>query len=120
LAALWSATQWRKPFEELGEMFLRQMHKLHARGDKRWRRIVAAAGATDALIALLQDVTRLVVAKENGKDCLAQIGARFQPDPTGILDRCGAPGAGRQQLLSAPPWYRSQRAVCFHFLESVP
>jgi hypothetical protein len=112
-----------KALEELGEMFLRQMHKLHARGEEAletYRK--QQQERTDALIALLQDVTRLVVAKENGKDCLTQIGARFQPDPTGILDQCTEPQAqaGNNYYPFLLPWYRSQRAVCFHFLERPP
>jgi hypothetical protein len=76
---------------------------------------------TDTLIALLQDVTRLVIAQENGNDCLTQIAALFGPDPQVILDQ-GVEHqayAGNNYYPFLLLLYRSQRAVFFHFLESV-
>ena len=73
------------------------------------------------MIALLQDVTRLVIAKEDGEDRLAQIVALFGPHPAAILDQCAEhhAHAGNNYYPFLLPLYRSQRAVFFHFLESV-
>jgi TnpA family transposase len=73
------------------------------------------------LIALLQNVARLVVAQEDSKDCLAQIVALFRPDPTAILEQCveHQAYAGNNYYPFFLSLYRSQRAVFFHYLESV-
>jgi hypothetical protein len=114
--------QVAKALDELGEMFLRQMHKLHARAEEALETYRKQHQEhTDALIALLQDVTRLVIAKEDGEDCLAQIVALFGPDPAAILKQCAEhqTHAGNNYYPFLLPLYRSQRAVFFHFLESV-
>jgi len=122
LAALLIRQQVAKALDGLGQMFLRQMHKLHVRGEEALETYRKQhQERTDALIALLQDVTRIVVAQEDGGDRLAQIVTLFRPDPTVILEQCEEhrAHAGNNYYPFLLPLYRSQRAVFFHFLESV-
>ena len=103
-------------------MFIRRMYTLHTRGEdaletyrKQQQRL------TDTSIALLLDVARLVVGKEDSGDRLARIVALFGSDPQVILDQCVEHPAytGNNYYPFLLPLYRSQRAVFFHFLKSV-
>jgi hypothetical protein len=122
LAATLLRQQVAKALDELTEMFLRQMHKLHSRGEEaleayRKRHLER----TDTLIALLQDITRIVAADSGGEVRFARIVELFRPDPTVILEQCEAhrAHAGNNYYPFLSACYRSQRAVFFHFLESV-
>jgi len=103
-------------------MFIRRMHTLHTRGEEAletYRK--QQQGRIDTLIVLLQDVVRLVVAKEDNGNRLARIVALFGPDPQVILDQCieQQAYAGNNYYPFLLLLYRSQRSVFFHFLESV-
>src|SRR5262249_41835108 len=75
--------------DELTEMFLRRMHKLHHYGEEaleEYRRYHQER--TDALISLLCDVTQIVIQEGAQEDRWAAIVRLFHPDPTTILARC--------------------------------
>jgi hypothetical protein len=108
--------------DELTEMFLRRMHKLHQYGEEaleEYRR--HHQDRTDALISLLYDVRQIVMQESPQEDRLAAIVRLFRPAPTTILERCEEhrAHAGNNYYAFLPAYYRSHRAVFFHFLESV-
>jgi hypothetical protein len=72
-----------KALDELTEMFLCQMHKLHVRGEEAldaYRK--QHAERTDALIALLHDIARIITTEREKESRLARIVSVFRPDPT--------------------------------------
>lgn len=74
LAATLLRQQVAKALDELTEMFLRQMHELHVRGEEaldayRKRHVER----TDALIALLYDIARIITTEEEKESRLARI-----------------------------------------------
>ena len=111
-----------KALDELAEMFLRRMHTLHQHGEEalaEYRRQHQAQ--TDALIHLLYNVTQVVLqekAQDTGWEAVVKL---FSPEPTTILAQCEAHRAyaGNTYFAFLPTYYRSHRAVFFHFLESV-
>jgi hypothetical protein len=122
LAAALLRRQVAKALDELTEMFLRRMHRLHQYGEEAledYRR--HHQDQTDALITLLYDVTRIVMQEGTQEDRLAAIVRLFRPDPTVILERCEEhrAHAGNNYYPFLPAYYRSHRAVFFHFLESL-
>src|SRR5262245_61741576 len=89
LAATLCRQQVATALDELSEMFIRRMHTLHTRGEEALETCrKQQQGRIDALIALLQGVARLVVAKEDNGNRLARIVGLFGPDPQLILDQC--------------------------------
>src|SRR3981189_1678460 len=72
--------QVAKALDELTEMFLRQMHKLHVRGEEAldaYRK--QHAERTDALIALLHDIARIIMTEREKESRLARIVSVFRP-----------------------------------------
>ena len=122
LAATLLRRQVAKALDELAEMFLRRMHKLHQRGEEalaEYRR--QHQDHTDALIALLYDVAVVVLKDGPLGERLAAIEALFDPDPKAILERCEehVAHAGSNYYPFLPPFYHSHRAAFFHFLDRV-
>jgi TnpA family transposase len=122
LAATLIRRQVAKTLDELTEMFLRRMHKLHQRGEEaleEYRR--QHQDRTDALIALLREVALVMLKDGTAGERVAAIAGLFGPDPAVILERCEehTAHAGNNYYPFLPTFYRSQRAVFFHFLESV-
>src|SRR5262249_58282404 len=69
LAATLLRQQVAKALDELTEMFLRQMHKLHVRGEEALEAYPNQhLQRTDALIALLHDITRIVTTEGGGAE----------------------------------------------------
>jgi len=122
LAATLCRQQVATALDELGEMFVRRMHKLHVRGEEALETYRKQhLERTDTLIDLLYDVTRLVTTPGDGAERFARIQELFRPDPTVILAQCEEhrAHAGNTYYPFLLTSYRSQRAVFFHFLESV-
>jgi hypothetical protein len=122
LAAIVVRQQVAKAVDELTEMFLRQMHKLHTRGEEAldtYRK--QQAERTDALIARLQKITRIVTTPGPADSRLLQILAALQPDPSQVLEQCmeHQAYAGNNYYPFLRRYYRSQRALFFHFLHHV-
>jgi Domain of unknown function (DUF4158) len=122
LAAIVVRQQVAKAVEELTEMFLRQMHKLHTRGEEAldtYRK--QHAERTDALIARLHKITQIVTLPGTADARLTQIQAVLQPDPFLVLDQCTEHQAyaGNNYYPFLLWYYRSQRALFFHFLQQV-
>jgi hypothetical protein len=122
LAATLLRRQVAKALDELTEMFLRRMHKLHQHGEEaleEYRR--QQQEQTDTLIHLLYDVTQVVMQEQAPDTGWAALVKLFRPDPATILAQCAAhcAYAGNNYFAFLLPYYRSHRAVFFHFLESV-
>jgi len=122
LAAALLRRQVAKAVDELTEMFLRRMHKLHQSAEEalaEYRRHHQAQ--TDALITVLYDITQTVVHEDAQETGWATIVKLLSPEPTTILAQCEAHRAyaGNNYFAFLPAAYRSHRAVFFHFLESV-
>jgi hypothetical protein len=122
LAAIVVRQQVAKAVDELTEMFLRQMHKLHTRGEEAldtYRK--QHAERTDALIARLHKITQIVTLPGTADARLTQIQAALHPDPLLVLDQCTEHQAyaGNNYYPFLLRYYRSQRALFFHFLQHV-
>lgn len=122
LAAIVVRQHVAKAVDELTEMFLRQMHKLHTRGEEAldtYRK--QHAERTDALIARLHKITQIVTLPGTADARLAQIQAALQPDPLLVLEQCTEHQAyaGNNYYPFLRRYYRSQRALFFHLLQHV-
>src|SRR4029453_17856325 len=122
LAAALLCRQVAKALDELTEMFLRRMHKLHQAGEEALEEYRKQhQGQMDQLIQLLYDLTQVVMQEHAPDSGWAAIGKLFAPDPATILAQCAAHRAyaGNNYFAFLPSYYRSHRSVFFHFLESV-
>jgi hypothetical protein len=122
LAAALLRRQVAKAWDELTEMFLRRMHKLHQSGEEAladYRR--HHQEQTDGLIDVLYDVTQIVLRGDTAPTGWTAIVQRFGPDPSAILTQCETHRAyaGNNYFPFLLSYYRSHRAVFFHFLENV-
>jgi TnpA family transposase len=123
LAAALLRRQVAKALDELTEMFLRRMHKLHQAGEEALEEYRKQhQGQMDQLIQLLYDITQVVMQEHAPDSGWAAVGKLFAPDPATILAQCAAHRAyaGNNYFAFLPAYYRSHRSVFFHFLESVP
>jgi Tn3 transposase DDE domain/Domain of unknown function (DUF4158) len=122
LAAIVVRQHVAKAVDELTEMFLRQMHKLHTRGEEAldtYRK--QHVERTDDLIARLHKITQIVTLPGTADARLTQIQAALQPDPLLVLAQCTEHQAyaGNNYYPFLLRYYRSQRALFFHFLQHV-
>jgi Domain of unknown function (DUF4158) len=123
LAAALVLTQVTRALDDVAEMFIRQVQRMHNKAHEELLRYQAEhADRTDALITLLRDVTLAYKAEGTSKQRFAAMAALLGPDTDGILARCEAHRAvaGRNHLPLLPTFYRGQRGTLFRFLEGVP
>ncbi len=123
LAATLIQVQAAKALDDLAEMFVRRVQKLHQKGQQalaQYRNDQSAQ--TDTLIALFSDVVTAYMedgTKEERFDAIAVI---LGEHPQEFLDRCEEHRtyAGNTYVPFLPRFYRSPRSVLLRFLESVP
>jgi TnpA family transposase len=123
LAAAFVLTQMTRAMDDVAEMFLRQVQRRHNKAHEALLRHQAEhADRTDALIALLRDVTLAYKTEGTHEQRFAAIADLLGPDTEGILARCEAHRAvaGHNYLPLLPTFYRGRRGTLFRFLEGVP
>ena len=123
LAAAFVLTQMTRAMDDVAEMFIRQVQRMHNKAHEALLRHQAEhADRTDALIALLRDVTLAYKTEGTREQRFAAIADLLGPDTEGILARCEAHRAvaGHNYLPLLPTFYRGRRGTLFRFLESVP
>jgi hypothetical protein len=123
LAAALVLTQVTRALDDLPEMFLRQVQRMHNKAYEALLRYQAEhADRTDALITLLRDATLAYKAEGTHEQRFAAMAALLGPDLDGILARCKAHRAvaGNNHLPFLLPFYRGQRGALFRFPGHVP
>ena len=122
LAAALIRKQVARTLDDVADMFLRQIRKIHTKAEEALLRYRSAhADRTDALIARLRDIT-LAYTQEGSRDQrLAAVEALLEPDAQQILADCTAHTVVEMNshLAFLPECYKGRRSVLFLFLQNV-
>jgi hypothetical protein len=122
LAAALILKQVARPLDDVADMFVRQVKKMHNKAEEalvHYR--VAHADRTDMLIAVLREITLAYKAERPRDERLAMIETLLERDADQILAQCIAHDAvaGNNYLSFLPMFYSGRRSTLFLFLESV-
>lgn len=122
LAAALVLVQVGRAFDDVTDMFIRLVQRMHSRAREALdQHRLAKIAETDALVATLQQVS--VAYKMEGCDTsrLNAIGEVIGGQVDSIIDRCEKHAllAGNNYLPLLPKFYKGQRAVFVSFLENV-
>lgn len=116
-------SQIARTFDDLAEMFIRQVQRTHARA----KEALAAQQLqqyehTEALVALLRDTVLACRAEGPPEQRLAAVEALLLPDADAILERCAAHAATAEHghLPFLARFARGQRRMFLRFLAAVP
>ena len=117
--------QYGQTLDDLAEMFIKQMQKLHHKAKDAladYRKAIQEK--VDTLILTLRDMTVAFIAEgeQDAQKRLDTIGQVVGDQGQGILEECDAylAYAGNNYLPFLPQFYRGHRATFFRFLEAVP
>jgi TnpA family transposase len=116
-------SQIARTLDDLADMFVRQLQRMHARAREALQaHRLRQAEQTDALIALLRETVLACRGGGKPEERLAAIEALLLPDADGLLGRCEAHAAlaGDNHLPFLAPFYRGRRRMFLRFLEAVP
>ncbi len=122
LAAALVLAQTARALDDVADMFVRLMQRLHNRASEALLQHQAEhVERTDHLVATLQDVTLAYQSEGTAEERLAAIGVFLEPEADRILEQCEAhqATAGRNYLPFLTRFYSHQRAALFRFLESI-
>jgi TnpA family transposase len=122
LTAALISRQVARALDDVAEMFIRQVQKMHNKAREALDIYRAAhTEQTDALIARLRDITRAYQGPGTREERLTAIEALIAPDADDILAHCEAyeAVAGNNYLPFLPKFYSARRSALFLFLESV-
>jgi TnpA family transposase len=122
LTAALVVVQTGRALDDVADMFVRLVQKLHNRAyDALLQHQADHVERTDSLVATLHSVTLAYRSEGSTEERLNAIGAVLEPDADRILTQCEAHEAtsGRNHLPFLPKFYSHQRAVLFRFLERI-
>jgi TnpA family transposase len=114
--------QVARALDDVADMFIRQVKKMHHKAEEALMQYqMAHADRTDALIAVLRDITLAYKAEGSREERLALIETLLEKDADQILAQCIAHEAvaGNNHLSFLPLFYSGRRSTLFLFLESV-
>jgi TnpA family transposase len=114
--------QVARALDDVAEMFIRQVQRMHNKArDALLLYQAAHADRTDALVARLRDIALAFKAEGSREQRLAAIETLLATDADNILALCDAHGAvaGNNHLSFLQPFYSGRRAALFLFLESI-
>jgi hypothetical protein len=114
--------QVARALDDVTDMFIRQVKKMHHKAEEALVQYqMAHADRTDALIAVLRDITLAYKAEGSREERLALIETLLEKDADRILAQCIAHEAvaGNNHLSFLPLFYSGRRSTLFLFLESV-
>lgn len=123
LAAALIAKQMTQAFDDIAEIFIRQVKKLHNHANEALTLYrVGHAERTDALIAKLREVALAYKMEGSREERFSAIESVLKTEADQILDQCAAHGAVAENshLSFLPKLYRGLRSTLFLFLESAP
>lgn len=123
LAASLILKQVSKSLDDVAEMFLRQVRKIHSKAEEALTRYrMAHLERSDALIARLRDITMAYTQEGSRDERLAAVEALLAKDANQILADCIAHTAmsGNSHLAFLQEGYTGRRSVLFLFLQNVP
>ncbi|MBF0307361.1 MAG: DUF4158 domain-containing protein, partial [Alphaproteobacteria bacterium] len=116
-------SQIARTFDDLADMFIRQVQRTHARA----KEALAAQQLqqyehAEALVALLRDTVLACRAEEPPEQRLAAVEALLLPDAETILERCAAHAATTEHghIPFLVRFARGQRRMFLRFLATVP
>lgn len=115
--------QIARTLDDLAEMFIRQLQRMHARAkDGLTAHQREQGGQADALIALLRETVQACRGEGSPEERLAAVEALLLPDADTILERCDAHTAlaSHTHLPFLARFYRGRRRMFLRFLEAVP
>ena len=113
--------QVARALDDVTDMFIRQVNKMHHKAEEALMQYqVAHADRTDALIAVLREITLAYKAEGSREERLALIETLLEKDADQILAQCMAHEAvaGSNHLSFLPLFYSGRRSTLFLFLES--
>ena len=113
--------QVARALDDVTDMFIRQVNKMHHKAEEALMQYqVAHADQTDALIAVLREITLAYKAEASREERLALIETLLEKDADQILAQCMAHEAvaGSNHLSFLPLFYSGRRSTLFLFLES--
>ncbi|CAO3363360.1 Tn3 family transposase, partial [Azospirillum palustre] len=116
-------SQIARTLDDLADMFVRQMQRMHARAQDALRlHHLEQTEQAGALIALLRETVLACRTDRSGEERLAAIESLLLSDADTILDRCEAhaAAASHNHLPFLPRFYRGLRGAFLRFLEIVP
>lgn len=115
--------QIARTLDDLADMFVRQLQRMHARAQDALRLYqLEKTQQTDALIALLREAVLTCRGEGSGEQRLAAMEALLLPDADTILEHCEAHAAlaAHNHLPFLARFYRGRRRMFLRFLETVP
>ena len=110
-----------RALDDVTDMFIRQVNKMHHKAEEALMQYqVAHADRTDALIAVLREITLAYKAEGSREERLALIETLLEKDADQILAQCMAHEtvAGSNHLSFLHLFYNGRRSTLFLFLES--
>lgn len=122
LSAALVLMQTARAFDDVADMFVRLVQKLHNHAyDALLQHQADHVERTDSLVATLHGVTLAYRSEGPAEERLNAIGALLDPDADRILAQCEAHEAtsGRNYLPFLARFYSHQRAVLLRFLERI-
>jgi TnpA family transposase len=122
LAAALVLSQTARALDDVADMFIRLMQRLHNQAYEGLLKYQAGqVERTDHLVATLHEVTLAYRTDGTPEQRIAAIGAVLEPEVDHILEQCEAheATANRNYLPFLGQYYSHQRSALFRFLESV-
>jgi TnpA family transposase len=123
LAAALVQRQVARALDDVAEMFIRRVQRMHAKAKDALQRYQAEdAHHIDALIALLRETVLACHGDGTRDERFAAVEALLRPNAEEIVARCEAHAAiaGHNHAPFLLRFYQSQRAVFMSFLEHIP
>lgn len=123
LTAALISQQVARALDDVAEMFIRQVQKMHHKAREALDVYRAAhAEQIDALVARLRDIALAYKGPGTREERFTAIEALLAGDADGILAHCEAYEAlaGNNYLPFLPKFYSARRSALLPFLESVP
>src|SRR6201997_1915903 len=108
--------QVARALDDVADMFIRQVKKMHHKAEEALMQYqMAHADRTDALIAVLRDITLAYKAEGSREERLALIETLLEKDADQILAQCIAHEAmaGNNHLSFLPLFYSGRRSTLF-------
>ncbi|MBC7530860.1 MAG: DUF4158 domain-containing protein [Oligoflexus sp.] len=124
IAAALIRIQTARAFDDLAEMFVKRMQKIHQHAkDALDKYHLDQVGQTHVLVAMLHEVI-LAACKSKGsaRERFKTITSAVGSDPDTVLEQCEAFGAyaDKNYLPFLPKFYKGARAALFGLLEGMP
>jgi len=115
--------QVARSLDDVANMFIRQIKKIHNKADDALTAYRAShSDKTDALISMLLEITKTFKGEGTREQRLGAIEALLEKDAETILTQCAEHGAiiGNNYLSFLSPFYIARRSALFLFIETIP